>query len=837
MVKVKNWTKKAMGLVLALCVALTGLVLIGFGSRETKQTKAVDYVSIMNARAQQMADYRWTPTTTFSGWAGRYTFSAGGSYTIPYSQPYNNGGYVFYNLSLDSFESQIGTMKSGTTYGDGTTMPIRGMDCSSFCSFIYDLPSRCTTYTFFTYANNGTNGFAYGSMNTVKAGDLVNSNSHVRYVMSVSGQNVTTCEQTPNSGIDTVIKTYTKTYLTNNGYSVLTYDGRYIQDGDQNVVGKWSSNNGTYSISQGNCHVDEWGTDASANKTGQTIPYQYVTNSVAYAASYTTSAKFVNTYQAEQYQYGSIRFGYCPIYIDDNNWILVYCSWANDTSTTRMKSIELTGEIGGVNPFGGYKTTWIHDCDTAQTGNKALTPLQTASNLSSGYTINATVTKSNITITVNGLETHNVNVDLSAVVGKSNSKMALFAFWADLTVSNVTSNAIVWTESSGTYTVSRDNCHIDEWGNDASTATGGLNVPRKIISNSQASQSSFTTSAKFVNTYPAETLQYGSNKFGYCPLYIDENNWILVYCSWDTNISTTRMKSVELTGLINGTAVSAFGTGNYVSVWVHDCDTATSGNKSLTPLQTASTLSSGYTIDTTVTASSITIKVNGLETHNVSVDLSALTSNTNKKLALFSFWADLTVSNVSCAQLTSGSGASGSGSGSGSGSSGETGSGSGSGGSGGNGGSGESTPSVKTYTINFNKNGGSGTMSSLTATVGQSKKLSKNTFTREGFVFKGWATSANGAVVYADELSVTDLASENGTVTLYAVWEAETTSGSGSTNDSNTNGNTGTNDNNQSSGGGCFGSVDVSSVALTVLGLGAVALIGKKLVKKENGAK
>lgn len=48
-------------------------------------------------------------------------------------------------------------------------------------------------------------------------------------------------------------------------------------------------------------------------------------------------------------------------------------------------------------------------------------------------------------------------------------------------------------------------------------------------------------------------------------------------------------------------------------------------------------------------------------------------------------------------------------------------------------------------------------------------KLTKNNFTRSGFVFTGWATSADGNVVYADEAEITTEASKT-PLELYAIW-------------------------------------------------------------------
>ena len=76
------------------------------------------------------------------------------------------------------------------------------------------------------------------------------------------------------------------------------------------------------------------------------------------------------------------------------------------------------------------------------------------------------------------------------------------------------------------------------------------------------------------------------------------------------------------------------------------------------------------------------------------------------------------------------------------------------------------------YCIRFNANGGKGTMSDQKFTFGIEKSLSSNTFTRDGYVFIGWATSADGDVVYTDGKLVSNLTSEaNGIVNLFAIWE------------------------------------------------------------------
>ncbi|NLP48935.1 MAG: InlB B-repeat-containing protein, partial [Clostridiales bacterium] len=81
-----------------------------------------------------------------------------------------------------------------------------------------------------------------------------------------------------------------------------------------------------------------------------------------------------------------------------------------------------------------------------------------------------------------------------------------------------------------------------------------------------------------------------------------------------------------------------------------------------------------------------------------------------------------------------------------------------------------------TYKVTYDGNGSDGgtAMAQSSHTYDVSKALSKNTYTRTGYAFMGWATSTNGSVAYQDEQSVSNLtATNNGNVTLYAVWVAQ----------------------------------------------------------------
>ena len=70
-------------------------------------------------------------------------------------------------------------------------------------------------------------------------------------------------------------------------------------------------------------------------------------------------------------------------------------------------------------------------------------------------------------------------------------------------------------------------------------------------------------------------------------------------------------------------------------------------------------------------------------------------------------------------------------------------------------------------TISFDANGGSGTMTDQTVTYKVATAIKDNAFSREGYSFIGWATSAEGEKVYNDKQSVAFTNSQ----TLYAKWQ------------------------------------------------------------------
>ena len=84
----------------------------------------------------------------------------------------------------------------------------------------------------------------------------------------------------------------------------------------------------------------------------------------------------------------------------------------------------------------------------------------------------------------------------------------------------------------------------------------------------------------------------------------------------------------------------------------------------------------------------------------------------------------------------------------------------------------ESPFTFQAYKVAFSANGGSGTMENQRFVYGKKTTLSKNVFTRSGFLFAEWNTKADGkGDSYKDKAEVKDLTNKPGaTVKLYAQW-------------------------------------------------------------------
>lgn len=79
---------------------------------------------------------------------------------------------------------------------------------------------------------------------------------------------------------------------------------------------------------------------------------------------------------------------------------------------------------------------------------------------------------------------------------------------------------------------------------------------------------------------------------------------------------------------------------------------------------------------------------------------------------------------------------------------------------------------TSTYKIKFHNNGGVGTIEDMTMNYNVSQNLTKNTFIRENYKFKGWNTEADGSgTTYTDEQEINNTIYVAGNeINLYAQW-------------------------------------------------------------------
>ena len=79
-----------------------------------------------------------------------------------------------------------------------------------------------------------------------------------------------------------------------------------------------------------------------------------------------------------------------------------------------------------------------------------------------------------------------------------------------------------------------------------------------------------------------------------------------------------------------------------------------------------------------------------------------------------------------------------------------------------------------TYHVVFNPNGATGEMASQSFVYGTSQNLTQNAFSWAGYIFDGWATSADGGVEYTNGQNVSNLTTGTDDVNLYAKWHKRT---------------------------------------------------------------
>ncbi len=194
----------------------------------------------MVLRARQLHEIKWTPLADRYQWGYRGTFYAGTTISgLPYGQPVNNGGYVGYNVSLETFAAAVrdNTSKFYTTYSTYNKIaPAYSTDCSGFVSYAWGLTNRHTTYTWANIATKVSDQSIY----SLQVGDALNhTTSHIVLVSDVQYDSegnivkIVIMEQTP---VKTKLTEYgagctyplsrIQSYYLNGGYAIYRYEDR-----------------------------------------------------------------------------------------------------------------------------------------------------------------------------------------------------------------------------------------------------------------------------------------------------------------------------------------------------------------------------------------------------------------------------------------------------------------------------------------------------------------------------------------------------------------------------------------------------------------------------------
>ena len=204
-----------------------GFIVQTFNNKKARQeAQAATRIQMAVDAAHYIANFKWTCKQTFYGWMGQYSYNAGSTYYgVPYQQM---GSYLGWNTSLSTMQGLMNTAGSAFytsrvyPYG-GSGCPKYGTDCSGFASYVMGLTSRITTFVFHDWASSGSRGLSFGTYSDIRVGDAVNAReSHVRFVVAVSGSNITTIESSPSGyGNDVYKKTYTISQLNSDGYKVI----------------------------------------------------------------------------------------------------------------------------------------------------------------------------------------------------------------------------------------------------------------------------------------------------------------------------------------------------------------------------------------------------------------------------------------------------------------------------------------------------------------------------------------------------------------------------------------------------------------------------------------
>lgn len=367
--------------------------------------------------------------------------------------------------------------------------------------------------------------------------------------------------------------------------------------------------------------VNEDGSISTISTENQWMQF-FINNSSTAKGDYTISADLtgaVNTAVPRE-----IQMGIVPWYVDENNYIVAYASWADWNRASEIRCLEITGYINGEDL--GWYDIWTDGCDILP---------------ADGIHLDVTKNGTDITISLynkNGELVKEGTRNISNLAENDEAKWGVYLNGDIATASNITFTNhnesaseptsaplnTTWTvrnEEKDGYTVGESNI------TSAGIDNNGWNF--LLADQVDLGNGDYTMTATIKGTVEGNVTN--DVQFGIVPWYIDNDNWLVAYINWASWERPGEIRNLEITGMVNGKDIEWF------DIWTDGCGVHPSDTIKLAVVKTGSEITiSAYKENGDLIASGTRSNIPQLpESENVKVGLYA-----NGDIATFS---DLTL--------------------------------------------------------------------------------------------------------------------------------------------------------------------------------------------------
>lgn len=291
--------------------------------------------------------------------------------------------------------------------------------------------------------------------------------------------------------------------------------------------------------------------DGTISTTSQNSNWMnfYITDEYQASGDYTVSVDIAGTIDTNVT--ADAQAGIVPWYVDANNYIVVYASWASWDRPHEIRNLEITGFINGVDL--SWYDIYTDGCGMLPADGLKMTVEK------SGTTISVTMTSTDgTTYTKTGSRTiDGLTENMSARIGVfgsgdvftfSNLQTTASAVPTAPTAQPVESTWTVRDTAKAGYTVNEDGSIVT-----AGTDNNGWNF---LFADNVRAMGDYTITAEVQGTI-ADSVT-GSVQMGIVPWYVDGDNYVVVYAAWESWDRPQEIRNLEITGRIGGTDLGWF---------------------------------------------------------------------------------------------------------------------------------------------------------------------------------------------------------------------------------------------------------------------------------------